>query len=333
MKTKLLLAFVCLCSSIITAYTQQIPYDFTVLQEDYERLGAPLTFHTDAVWDDPTFTAEIGFDFVYDTTTYTTLLMNDNLLGGMLYFQGDSLPEHLLIAYLSDIIDPGYLDDKSLGYIASKTVGEPGSRIFKMEWNNVGFYNEIEYNMTSNNLVNFQMWLYEGSNAIEFRYGPNTIKQSTVHDIGGPLSGIGFDLNPDTGTPILLATIGGDPANPQVQVIENVSMQPTPLLGEPVSGTVYRFASTYVSTKDIPQLKSKIDLYPTLVENQLYLNIDFAADETLDLAILDVLGRNWANSAPLQSSQTLDLSHLPNGYYFVNIRSKDAVWTKKIVKQ
>ncbi len=318
-----------LFSSIALA---QKPYEFSVLQNEYERLDAPNLL-TEGVWDDPSFVDSIGFDFRFDSTSYQTLLMLNNDVGGILYFEFDSIPKNLLIASVDDLIDPGYEDDKSLGYIASQTIGEPGNRIHKVEWNNVGFYNEVEYTGTANNLMNFQIWLYEGSNDIEWHFGPSSIKDNTLHELGGPTMGFGYDLNIQSGIPDILITLSGEPDKPSIDTIYNLSMYPPVLTNFPNNGTVYRFSSLFVGTNDIPRLESTIQVFPTLVENKLNIKVDLAQNEALTFTILDLMGKNWSPIQKLTQDENLDLSDLPSGFYFVNVRSAEAVWTQKIVKQ
>ena len=331
MKTKLLSTLV-LMSFALLAFAQELPYDFAVLEQSYSRLDNP-TLHTQGVWDDPGFVADIGFEFVYDSTAYSSLLMSDDDTGGFLYFNTDSLPDHLLFVYASDVVDPGYLDDKSLGYIASQVDGEEGSRIFKIEWNNVGFYNEIDNSGTANNLVNFQLWLYEGSNNIEWHFGPHTIKNPQVHELGGPLLGLTYGLDLEQGLLDVAYILSDDPADPTINTFTEFTAAPPVLNKDPENGTVYRFSSLYVGTQNLPQVASTIEVFPTVVNNNMTVQVDVKNNENLDLTILDLMGRNWATTPQLQSSQTLDLSHLPAGFYFVNVRAGDAVWVQKIVKQ
>ena len=79
----------------------------------------------------------------------------------------------MIIPYGADIADRGYNTPISESDVFYKLTGEPGSRIFKLEWKNVGFYREIAEQGTANNYTNFQLWIYEGSSDIEVRFGPN----------------------------------------------------------------------------------------------------------------------------------------------------------------
>ena len=42
----------------------------------------------------------------------------------------------------------------------------PGRRVLKIEWKNAGIYEEYYDDKVSNDYINFQLWLYEGTNDI-----------------------------------------------------------------------------------------------------------------------------------------------------------------------
>ena len=56
-----------------------------------------------------------------------------------------------------------------------QTSGAPGEQVFTIEWANAGFYEEIEDSM-STSFVNLQVRLFEADGAIEFHYGPSSLK-------------------------------------------------------------------------------------------------------------------------------------------------------------
>ena len=138
-------------------------------------------------WDDPEFTAPIGFDFEFFGKTHNQIMLIG--LGGVLAFEDIYTVDtvDVLIPYLDDLMDLENFDQNLQSSISYLTEGNPGERIFKLEWKNSGFYNSN----TADNQISFQMWLYETSNDIEFRFGPGSIPNpSIVHEYGGPSIGV-----------------------------------------------------------------------------------------------------------------------------------------------
>lgn len=80
--------------------------------------------------------------------------------------------------------------------------------------------------------MNFQLWLYEGTNIIEYRYGPSSINNPKFSFEGstGPHVSLLTSFNIDTQ---LLEDIGyfmsGDPANPTVITLDAGASPPFPL--------------------------------------------------------------------------------------------------------
>ena len=72
--------------------------------------------------------------------------------------------------------DPG-----GISPISYTTTGIAGSRICKIQVSNAGFYGENNQNGTSVSFINYQLWLYETTNDIEFRYGSVSIQTPSLN--------------------------------------------------------------------------------------------------------------------------------------------------------
>src|SRR5678815_2151077 len=96
-------------------------------------------------------------------------------------------------------------------------------------------YNEMDFNGTLDMFVNFQMWLYEGSHSIEYRFGPSFINDPDLFydDETGPLSGL-TDYDEDNDILSNEHFIVGAAGNPSLSA--NVSF----VNGTPPDGKVYR---------------------------------------------------------------------------------------------
>lgn len=148
----------------------------------------------------------IGFTFIYNFQPYTefkacangfitldTLSWNDELWWNYL----KSSYRKLIIAPLWDdlIINSG-------GNIRYDLTGTEGSRILKIEFNNLSFF------LGGNFHLKFQVWLYEGTNEIEFRYGDD---DSTNKWYNYTDEGISIGLNDERDTSFMSITPGVEP--------------------------------------------------------------------------------------------------------------------------
>lgn len=154
-------------------------------------------------WDDPEYNIPIGFSFDFYGETYTNTQIIGLGLGSWLAFQDpytvDSI--NFLIPYFDDLADIETIDSLNQSTISYTTEGLVGERILKIQWKDCGFYEEIFGTGTANNTLSFQLWLFEGTNNIEVRFGPSMLPDSaTVHDYGSPVVGIieDYSANSDT---------------------------------------------------------------------------------------------------------------------------------------
>ncbi len=214
-------------------------YDFTTSVDPYADLVGATSINNGEIWDQPTYTVFMDFPFELNGHAVTSFHFNGS---------GSSLASYIQVPFVvaeifpfeSDLIDRGALGSASLSPISYSTEGQPGSRIQKIEFNNAGSYFEMDELGTLDMYVNFQCWLYEGSNNIEFHFGPSSIPNPLVFYGGGngPECGLTdydeFD-NLFTNGHFLM----GSASNPFLS--EDLSF----INGTPASGTVYRF--TYIA--------------------------------------------------------------------------------------
>lgn len=86
-------------------------------------------------------------------------------------------PIRSMMPYEADMTDRGFNNSSAaVSPISYLTTGVAGSRIGKIEFRNAGFYNDI----TTNDFINFQIWLYESTNIIEYRYGASNVTKYTL---------------------------------------------------------------------------------------------------------------------------------------------------------
>src|SRR5690554_3055563 len=160
-------------------------YDFESFNEPYEDLVGGISLNNGQVWDDPEFEIPLGFELKISTHQFDKLYIVSWTTGGILSSHPvDTGVLPILGLLAQDIIDLGYFSGMSQSPLSYLTEGEPGARITKIEWNNVGFIGEI----ITSDFINFQLWVYEGSNIVEYRYGPSQINypQNSYEGETGP---------------------------------------------------------------------------------------------------------------------------------------------------
>jgi hypothetical protein len=128
----------------------------------------------------------IGFDFVYEGTTYTQFSVNSN---GLIRLGGTVVNTALSNSLASTENNPKIMplwDDISTGtsgYVRYKVNGSSPNRILVVE-----HFGRLDATETSASTSKFQTLFYETSNLIEFVYGPSSVTSLSSATIG--ISGI-----------------------------------------------------------------------------------------------------------------------------------------------
>ena len=164
-----------------------------------------------------------------------------------------------IMPFDTDLIDRGDFTGISKSPIRYKVEGAAGSRILKIEWKNVGFYEEGDFYGTLNDFISFQLWLYEGSNTIEMHYGAHQVTDPSVNYFGetGPLVGLADEALSN------IYLLSGNPANPLV------ASSFSTLNGTPANGTIYTFTKNNQIGLSHFDAQQKITLYPNPMVNEL----------------------------------------------------------------
>lgn len=333
-KHYILFTFLLLGGHLLQA--QFFPYYFSVEDEaTYTPLTDSISLNEGAIWDDPDFMVPLGFDFdLYDYSTNTILI------GGVATFAfPDAMDEALpiIIPYGSDIIDIGEINGiESESEISYKIEGAAGNKIAKIEWKNVGFYDEVSDLGTANNTLSFQLWLYEGSNDIEIHFGPNDIEDDAlVHGGIGPFAGIinGYNFNTDELAEFWYLT--GDPQSPTIDTLLDLENYEDfiGLDDDPANGTIYRFSTGFPTALSNPVMAQNVRVYPTVADDFIQVEIkDLSLNESSSIAIYNGTGKRITEQ-PIEAELTrIEVKHLVPGIYFIHINTGAGLTTKKIIK-
>lgn len=209
-------------------------YMFTVLNEPYTDLSNPISINNGDVWDDPAYAFSIPFPFELNGHAISTLEFYGT---GALLRSPTTDPDiyTYVFPFELDLIDRGSVTGISASPISYQVEGPSGNRILKVEMKNAGSFYEFDELGTTDMYMNLQMWLFEGSNRVEFHFGESLISDPDIFFAdGGAYCGI-TDANEASQIFINGHFLGGPASAPQL------SMSDVTLEGNPDDGTVYRF--------------------------------------------------------------------------------------------
>ncbi len=321
---KLLLALFLLCAIFMKA---QSVYEFETENIAYQNLIGSTSLNNGDVWDDPAYTIPMGFDFKISSYTFSTIYIVGWSAGGVLSsVPNDSGVFPMFIPIGQDIMSRTAANGTSISPISYKTEGSIGNRILKIEWNNIGFFDDS----TRNDFMNIQMWLYEGQNIIEYRYGPNTINNpnESFEGSAGPWVGLltSYDIDNDELFDVAFI-LTESPINPTVLIFETGDILPdeSSLEGTIPDGTVYRFTPQPLSIEDFTQNNFQISPNPA----SEFLNIKTQLSN-YNFSIYNSLGQKVIGAL---STNKIDISNLSNGIFYIKIETETGSATKKFIKQ
>lgn len=311
-------------------------YEFSYSNAEYNDLVGSTSLNNGSTWDDPSFNIPIGFDFELYDNIINEIEISEVGLGGILAPPVTVPVVPAIVATSVDLIDRGYdFEDESapsLSNISYLLDGAPGSQILKIEWNNAGFYGDLDEHNVSTDFMNMQLWLYEGSNTIEMRYGPSNIEypQFSYEGEPGPFVGLlsGLDLINEIPTGELIVLIN-DPAAPISIPKFNVEDIPS-LNGTIPDGMVYTFSKVISNVQEVDQYSDLISIFPNPTEDLININIE--GDNLLidQVTIYNALGKEVLITN--DTRQAIDLSDLADGIYLVKISTDKGLVTKRVTK-
>lgn len=308
---------------LATTASAQLPYDLTVLEQPYQPLTEATALELDLFdvnngkfvgWDDPNFTVQLGFDFSF--SGYTIDAMDQVDLGALM--AGTYIDDKTGLPLLQAFIPTGYdLTDRGIigldpSIIRWNTSGDPGDRVFTIEWANAGFYEEIA-DTTSTSYVNIQVRLFEADGVIEFHYGPSLIDDST--ELDPTIAALILAYDPLTYNALLYA-LDGDPADPMIVPYTNVDdfYYGAYLLSHPADGTVYRWGPTETTLDVAQELRTPVQAWPNPTAGGVQVDFDGEHGWTLT----DVVGREL-QAGVNQDRVRLDLGDLKAGAYLLRL--------------
>jgi hypothetical protein len=325
-------------------FAQEDPYAYQfsyATGADYTPLGnnaTELIGSTD--WDDEVVPFTLPFDFYYQGTLVKSWVMDTY---GGLYpvdrYTAGSIPP--IAAFYSDYTDRG---DSRVDY---EITGNTGNRIAKVEFKDVGYFSDLQ----KNDFANFQIWLYEGSNRIEYRAGASSITEGRFNVSGeyGDLIITGLNYTGHSGASSsaddIFHFVGRSHNVPKDSVVtlKNNSGPNDPAMIDfinygafPESGTVFAFVPL-ADPAPVPVADIKEDhentLFPNPVMDNLIIQLNRAPDKGAAFILYDMTGRELLRSNIKLRETTIPVSFLTKGIYLGTIITAGKKETARIVKQ
>lgn len=180
-----LLLFAALVFSLTAS--AQFRYSFKDTTSPYAPLSGATSVNGTDIWDDDDYSTNVPFTWTLDSSI---ALNNVFLALGFPGFIADTTNFSDVNGFFlggADLADRGSVTNTaSLSPIRQITTGTAPNRIFKLELANAGFFAELDSFGTMNDSLNVQLWIYEGSNILEWHFGPSQVTYPSLY-FGGLL--------------------------------------------------------------------------------------------------------------------------------------------------
>jgi len=156
------------------------------VKKDCKPLKGAIQVTPGVVWDD--LLGEKGVKKRWLKPGFTVWLASkscDSFLigqGRLTALAGDT---QLHLGFVTDFCDRGIGTDTALSPIQWKITGRKGKRILKVEWRNVGFFDEWSYSGQCMHRLSFQIWLREYEQRAELRLGKRNLSMEQALALAG----------------------------------------------------------------------------------------------------------------------------------------------------
>ncbi len=325
--------------SIAKAALMPIPsstiYTFSTFTAAYQPItGTSVT--NGLKWDEPEHTIPLGFTF----KLYNKIASTFTLTGGS-YVTDDNAATLLTAAspFFEDLCDRSFNNSSSEGDpggvspITYTVSGAVGSRIAKIQISNAGFFGEVGTATLNPSFTNFQIWLYETTNVIEFRFGPTSISNlaanfvlGTQGFVCGLFEDCDFTNNPNNSN--MLSGTVGTPTQTGFDLSNPPSSAPALTGQNNLNGRVYRFTYNALTTNITSnELNSVFSVYPNPAKEYVSIKSN-NTNGIKQVSICDVNGKVIAT----EKAETISLTNLAVGLYLLKIETDNGTYFKKLTK-
>jgi hypothetical protein len=310
--------------------------------QTFNFLTATTSVNNNNWWDDPEYAIPLGFTFhLFSDTTDTIHISQEVGLGALLSMHEVTPTTPFssgIIAHGSDLVDRDTSGNNSFSPISYITSGTTPSRIFKLEWKNAGFFNPIDNGTSYADSINLQLWLYEGSDAVEVRFGNGNYVSSNndLYDGGpGPLVGLFDSLNTTFDTRVIYY-LKNATNSPSLDSMTSLTSLPFPpgMTGNPAAGSVYRFTPKQggSTTTGFNTLTSVVSNDMNYYADRNELRIDIFSNDRFKYTIFDIQGKIVGNGAVSKGRNVVNTQSLSGGLFIVKLTSAKENATMKFVR-
>jgi len=312
MKKLILTLIISLCLFSIKGKAQPFVFSHTI--DTFKVLTNPTIAWGNAKWSYAVNSIprrrNIGFTFNFFGKNYTSV---DIINNGVIAFRrpdNGGLSDYLWVNWTKLKSRADTVNSK----IVFQTTGTTPNQIFKVEYHNVGF----EFSNDTSNYTNFQVWLYETSNNIEYHYGPSKFDSTCWWYNKGAYIGM------DTSNDWSLFLLGGNVNNPVFIFGDTI------LYSGPTNGMVYKFSSTKTGINELENNFS-FNIFPNPATNNITLSTS-ANTSITQINFVDILGKNYMLNYKKENNDfIIDVSELPTGIYFLQTNTNNGLVYKKVL--
>ena len=308
------------CSFALQA--QDSPYTVVVGSQAYEPLEEYSILPVGLGWDDPIVALPMPFDMLVWNDTCTGIFTEG--VGEVLYCEPSSgNPHYLAPMFGMDICDVSPADStgQDVSEIRHTTEGVSPNRIFKLEYHNVGFWEDVYEDSVELDLlqkINVQVWLHEWG-TITYHYGPNSITDLDALTAEGiATAGIfgNFDENTYDAT-ILTAT--GSPDDPTFEMFTDLyaffyGAEQGWVGGWPSAGVFYEFNHA-LPLNVLEAEVQEIQAFPNPAHHAVQLTNPLS--HAVQMTWLDASGRSIKEHSLAPGTHSVSVSDLPAGVYLL----------------
>lgn len=339
------LTLLCFLAAFSGRAQNMFPYSFSKTTGTYQNLVGSTNLTAGFVWDDTTFTIPLGFSFKWalDNRTLTSIVVD---AGGMVYAPDDvnsqfgfPIPTKMIMAYQCDLVDRGTnTSQQAMSPISYLTTGTAPNRICKIEYRNAGFFSDT----LGLDSTNFQIWLYEGSNIIEYRYGPQSVADigTSFDGENGPWINLVYEstldiinqtLMLDACTYVAGSSSTAAAVNPSAPLDLFNAPSDWAFIDLPNNGQIFRWTPIggANSVNDINAFNN-LNVYPSPFNTSLFIEHQ---NDLQSIRLSDLNGRVLIQENVRGNKAEINTKSLSNGVYFLTITdAKDNQKTMKVVK-
>ena len=331
MKTRLLTTATCLLLAFNINAQIANYYDFSHYTMPYEEINEGILIDSGAPWESNTtsISVDINFSFFGHSLDNITIDKNSESKHGL----KDTHPNIDDGGYTNCIIPHSYrIKDNSeasasvsISPISYKIIGLGSDSILIIQWGNIGIQ-DSDYSS-----LNYQIWLYQNSDIIEFHYGPSQITNEYSIEFNS-ITGLTEYTEGLTQT-INSYSLAGETSEPELHTQTlffngTITGSIGTLNNYPEEGQVYRFAPYY--SVGLEENLSSTSIYPNPTSDILNIKNENLIKE---LVITDISGKEIKRFNCDSKESTLDISELDKGIYLIGIRTEKKWSWEKIVKQ